>query len=155
MNMSPTPYCDLCSHGIIQDLPHCMLQCDFNGIINDWVPAVLLDIDPSLIDSDLSSDNIVRLNIKTEQETHLQITVLWFLSKTLEIIWQTRKTRKQIPLLKFIAILEAEIELLMKTKYKKSANIIHSAINFDVHAKNFNIQALKINKYLNVLYTHS
>ena len=61
------------------------------------------------------------------------MAVVWFLSKTMEIIWQTRKSRKQIALLKFIAMLEAETEILMKTKHEKSAKAIYSAINFDVH----------------------
>ena len=96
MNQSLSPNCDLCLHGPFQDLAHSMLECDFNGMINDWVTAVLLDIDPGLLNSVLSSINIVTLNLQTDGDMHVKLAVVWFLSKAMQLLWQAFNLHKII-----------------------------------------------------------
>ena len=113
MNLTPSPACDLCTLGVFQDLPHSLLECSYNGVFNDWILAVLLNLDQGLIYSDLSSANIATFNLEIDPEMKLAVT--WFLVTAFKHVWQIRQKRKQIRLHTIKSLIEAETNLLRKT----------------------------------------
>ena len=96
MNLTEDPYCDICPQRIEQDTIHCFLQCSFNFIINDWIIAVLYDLNPNLLQIELTSLDIVKLNLETDDESRLPI--LWFLSVSLSLLWKSRISKRPISL---------------------------------------------------------
>ena len=128
MNMAPSPQCDACGQGVVQDLPHVMLDCDTNGIINDWIVGVLFDIDPNLIHTELNSVNILCMNLDMEPEVFLP--VVWFLTTAFSLLWRAKQSRKPMELNNLKALIEGENEILKKTCYLQAAEKIESAINF-------------------------
>ena len=130
MNLTNSPVCDLCDSDAEADLNHVLLECDFNSVVNDWVIAVIFDLEPSLLDVDMSSTNILNLNFPTDSETVLAVT--WFLSSVFPLIWRARQTKKPISLFYTRATLEAELKVLRKTHFKHTADQIENAINFAV-----------------------
>ena len=83
MNQAISPDCNLCDGNVFGDLKHELLECSFNGILNDWIPAVLMDIDMSLINAELTNNNILTLNLEIEPEKKL--AVVWFLTTALKL----------------------------------------------------------------------
>ena len=130
LNLTNSPVCDLCEHGIIKDLPHALLGCGYNGFANDWIIAVLIDLDSSLAEAELSSSNIVRLNLEIEDDK--KFPVVWFLSLVLDLVLQARQTRKPVSITKIKAMIGAQVSTMMKTNLKESALMIDSAIKLSV-----------------------
>ena len=128
--MSESPHCALCSHGLTEDPEHALLLCDHNSVVNDWILAILINLDPTLVDYDLISTNIVRFNLVTESDKRLP--VIFFLSSAFQIIWQKRQARKAIVLQEIIALIEAEVSILKMTKHTQAATIIESALKFSL-----------------------
>ena len=120
--------CELCIHGIEEDLPHALLGCEYNGFVNDWIVAVLIDIDPCLAEDNLIAENIARLNIEIDDE--LMFPVVWFLSHVFEMTWNERKLRKPVSVTRIKACIGAEVNILEKTKYNRHAHVIERALNF-------------------------
>ena len=131
MNMSNSPMCDLCDSNVEEDLPHALMDCDYNGVVNDWTLAVLFDIDPNLLSAETDSLNMVSLNIPMDPETVLP--VLWFLSTVFSYIWKCRTRRKTVTLIQTRTTIEAEVNILKKTKFKQSFELIESEINFVIY----------------------
>ena len=130
MNLSESPLCELCPHGIEEDLQHAMLDCDHNAVVNDWIIAVLIDIDPGVIDSDLTALNILTLNLDIEADKKL--AVICFLSLALKEVWETRQKRRQMSLFKIKAQIQAEVAIMKRSKHEQSADIIELATNFSL-----------------------
>ena len=130
MNLSQSPLCDLCTCGTVQDLPHALLECQFNSFVNDWIVAVLINIDPGLIDAELTATKISTLNFPIDHES--KFPILWFLAVSLSLIWEGRKIRKPMSVEKLQALIGAEVEILKQTKYRKSADKIDIATNFSI-----------------------
>ena len=131
MGLSDSPNCDLCPHGIVGDLTHALLDCDHNSVVNDWIIAVLFDIDPGLLDSELSSKNITTLNLNISEEKKLPVHL--FLLQVFEIIWNRRLTRRMITLTDVQTTIQAEVSFLMNTKHDIAAQTIESALNFSIY----------------------
>ena len=53
MNLSDSPACDMCSSGMSGDLAHALTECNYN-----------LDLDPNLLNVDMSGRNIVSFNLQ-------------------------------------------------------------------------------------------
>ena len=124
-----SPVCSLCSHDIVEDTCHAFLQCEYNTVVNDWLVAVLIDIDPEIhINSELTGSNIIALNL--EVDPNKKLAVLSFLATAFQIIWNTRQLRKEMSIFRIRSLIEAEVSVLSRTKYQRSAQIIESALNF-------------------------
>ena len=103
------------------------VECSYNNIVNDWILGVLIDIDPGLINDDLSSVNTIMMNFKAEDE--LLFPLVWFLSSVFMLVWKARTTRKPVRLERIKGELEADIAIMRKTKRMNEAYILDSAIN--------------------------
>ena len=108
MKMSISPFCSLCGSDTFDDLSHSLLMCDFNSVVNDWILAVMIDLDPGLINEDLTSYNVVALNF--ELTTEAKFPIAWFLASAFELVWKRRMTKKPISISNIKAHLGAEIE---------------------------------------------
>ena len=128
MGLTDSPVCLLCPHGIAEDLPHALLECSGNSAVNDWVIAVLFDIDPGLLDYELSGTNLVTLNIGVEND--MKLPVVCFLSLAFGFIWKRRRTMKTMTIFDIKTSIQAEVHILKKTKHRNAAEIIDSALNF-------------------------
>ena len=117
-----------CSQNIVDDPPHAMLNCSFNGIINDWVLGVLINLDEDIVHGDISSINITTLNLELGSET--RFSVLWFLATTFSLLWTARQKRKPMNLDMLRSLIGAKIDVLKKTSHRFEANLIDSSINF-------------------------
>ena len=129
LNLSSTPLCEMCSHNVNEDITHAVLECDFNSNVNDWILAVLIDIDPDILNSDLTSINIVTLNLEVQHEKKLAFLI--FLVTAFKLIWNLRKQKKPIILTQLKSLTEAELTILMKTKFSLTAKMIETALNFN------------------------
>ena len=130
LSLADSPFCDLCTHKVCEDLPHALLGCEYNAFANDWIIAVLIDLDPGLAEAELSSDNIVKLNLKIEDDR--KFPVVWFLSLVLDLVWQARQARKPVSVTRMKALIGAEVSIMKETNLKNFANLIEPAINFSV-----------------------
>ena len=90
--------------------------------------GVLIDLDPGLLNVNLSGSNLVTFNLRLDRES--QLPVLWFLTTVFSLIWKARSSRKQINYRKTKLTIEGEILIMKKTQYNKVAELIESAINF-------------------------
>merc|ERR1711954_391496 len=105
----------MCSHNVNEDITHAVLECDYNSNVNDMILAVLIDIDPDILNSDLTSINIVTLNLEVQHEKKLAFLI--FLVTAFKLIWNLRKQKKPIILTQLKSLIEAELSILMKTKF--------------------------------------
>ena len=110
MNLSATPTCQLCKHGHVEDIPHAVLECTFNSAINDWIVAVLYDIDTSLLDHPVTSLNLSTFNLPISHDG--KFPVIWFIAAVLMIVWKSRCEKKPITIPKLRSLLLAELELM-------------------------------------------
>ena len=90
--------------------------------------AVLIDIDDSLLDCDLSASNLISLNLPLEPQ--VSQTVVWFLTTTHMITWKSRQTVRMSTIQQTRDLIQAELWILSETKHHKIAKIIENAINF-------------------------
>ena len=127
LNIIASPICDLCTDNCEGSLEHSLLECSFNQV-NDWILGVLIDIESNLIDEDLSSSNILTLNIPLKMEVRLAVT--WFLSTVLGTVWRNRQSRRLQTLMAIRATIKGEISTFRGSKYRNIANIIDIATNF-------------------------
>ena len=132
LGLANSPLCELCLLGDVEDLEHALLGCTYNSFVNDWVIAVIIDIDPSLVEAELSSENIITLNIEIKDDR--RFAVAWFLTTVLNIVWQTRQSRKPVSVTKIRAYIGAEVTIMGKTNstMRNTAKTIEAAINFTV-----------------------
>ena len=128
MNLENSPKCVLCDSDTDEDLSHALIECSFNGLINDWILAVLFDIDPSLLNTELNSGDIVSFDIPLDAENKLP--VVWFLLSVFQIIWNCRSSRKAVSFVNVKSSIEAELHMMKKTKFKHKFDHIESALNF-------------------------
>ena len=119
MSLAESPFCDLCTAGVVGDLSHSFLKCDNNGVVNDWLLAVLLDIDPGLINADISSKNIISFNLQLDTETLLP--VFWLLTTAFSLIWKARVAKKVVSLHRMKATIEAELIVWKRTNLRNIA----------------------------------
>ena len=114
MNLAVSPACELCSHGAIEDMTHAVLECSFNSFINDWIVALLYDIDTNLLDSHVTSLNISTLNIPISHDR--RFPVLCFITTSLMLVWKSRCDKRQL----MVTILQSDldpIELVCKATF--------------------------------------
>ena len=128
MNLSDSPLCDLCNCQTMGDLPHIMLECDYNSVVNDWIVGVLLDLDSNLLQADIKSHNIVCLDLPLDSGSHLSVT--WFLSTIFASIWKSRQARRPPSLWRIKSSAEADLMILKNTQYSRDADHIKRAMNF-------------------------
>ena len=131
MNISPSSNCELCNSGAVGDLAHDLIECDYNGVVNDWIMAVLYDIDPSLINADMDSHNIVTFNLPVDSET--EFAVWWFLIEVFQIVWGSRMSQKPVSLAKTKAYLNAQIQILKRSRLNHIFEQIETAMNFVIY----------------------
>ena len=127
MRLSDSANCDKCSNNVEETIQHALLECSFNNV-NDWIIAVMIDISEDLIDVDLSSSNLVTLNIPLESETRQ--AVAWFLATVFSVVWRARQTRKAPTINYTRLIIETELKILKETRYRNIAESLENAINF-------------------------
>ena len=128
MNLKGSPDCDLCGSGAEGDLCHSLTECQHFGIIGDWMLGVLIDIDDSLVNVELSGEKLVSFTLPMERETELPI--VWFLATVFQLLWEARTTRKPITVSKMKPAIQAELTIMKKTKFYNSAQLIENAISF-------------------------
>ena len=107
-----------------------LILCDYNSVVNDWIVAVMIDIEPSLVDSEITSDDIITLNLDITPESKL--SMIWFLATSLSLVWQARQLGKPLSLFQIKAMIGAEIAVMKNTKFKEAALKIDSAINLSL-----------------------
>ena len=90
--------------------------------------AVLIDINDSLLDCDLSASNLISLILPLEPQ--VSQTVVWFLTTTHMIIWKSRQKVRMSTIQQTRDLIQAELRILSETKHHKIAKIIENAINF-------------------------
>ena len=128
LHLADSPICDLCDSGTTANLSHSLTQCQFNGVFNDWILGVLIDIDSGFLNVDLSGNNLVTFNLQLDRDT--LIPVLWFLTMVFSLIWRARCSRKQISFRQIKSTIEGEILILKSTCYSSMAELIEKAVNF-------------------------
>ena len=128
MNLAPSPICTLCNSGAVGDLSHDLVECDFNGVVNDWILAVLYDIDPSLINCEFSNLDIVTFNLPVDPE--VEYAIWWFIIEVFWLIWSSRMTQKPVSLHKTRATISAQIKIMKRSKLNQIFEQIEAAINF-------------------------
>ena len=100
------------------------------GDHNDWILGVLIDIDPALINDQLSSENIITLNINIGEESRL--ATLFFLAMVFNFIMRKRQANKAISMREVHAMLLANVSMLKKTMFTNEAKTIENDLNFDI-----------------------
>ena len=130
MKLAESPDCELCEHGLEGDLQHSLLSCDHNNVVNDWLIGVLIDLDPGLVDCELSARNILTLDFQINDCKKL--AVLFFLTLVFEFIWKKRQAKKSISLMEVHAMILADVSILKQTRFINEAKTIESALNFDI-----------------------
>ena len=123
LNMQDTenPSCDLCTLAVTDDLEHALLLCPYNAassytlrLIQNFIPSV----QPSqavLLDLDIPPD--------------LQLPVTFILSFCLSRIWRYRSLKKQGNPRGIRAELEAEIQILRKSRFHGAADKTLAALS--------------------------
>ena len=76
--------------------------------------------------SELNGINMITLNFEVDYRKRL--SVLSFLATTFQLIWKFRQMRKPILVPQMKALITAEVSIMMKTKHRKSAEMIELAI---------------------------
>ena len=109
MRNTPHPNCLLCNRAEPADLAHSLLTCPFNTEVPSWLMSVLHNHIPHL---------------EPKQVALLHLPLVWLIINTLSLIWDDRREKKNLRLLRTSSCLEAKINILRKSRYSEAVQII-------------------------------
>ena len=119
-----SPICTLCDSNVVCDLTHALFFCRFNNDIGNWLIRCL-----SLRLQHVQPQQLITLDLHLDShDIEKSLPAVWLTAKTLGEVWQCRLNKKQISIFTTRAILEANIMLLRKTRFKKCAENILNLI---------------------------
>ena len=122
LNQKQTPACSMCPSGSDEDRVHALLECSYNGEVNDWIAHFTHMTVPSCNASD-----IVNLNLHITEP--MIFPLIWSLSLVLSLVWQCRVAKKTISLYSIRAEVEAKINMLRKSRLRETVPIIKNLLN--------------------------
>ena len=114
--------CTLCNSLEVCNLAHALFNCRFISNVSNWLLEHLHAIVPNLTPA-----QVILLDFKVDD--NLQLPVVWFIPKTLSIIWNTRLNKKAANLFTTRAPLEADVMLLRKTRFRSAAIELSKILN--------------------------
>ena len=111
---TPSPHCQLCQDGVVEDLQHAFFSCSFNANTGEVLRRCLSTLMPRLTRS-----QILVLNFDLEPSEELP--AVWLASHFLFNIWSSRVDKKKARLYAVRADLEARANLLRETRFQNDA----------------------------------
>ena len=112
----------MCPSGSEEDRVHALLECSYNGEVNNWIAHFAHMTVPSSKASD-----IVNLNLHITEP--MIFPLIWSLSLVLSLVWQCRVAKKTISLYSIRAEVEAKINMLRKSRLRETVPIIKNLLN--------------------------
>ena len=109
-----SPVCTLCDANQSCNLVHAMFLCNHNSNIAQWLLQLLRKHVRYL-----TPQQVILLDMNLEEK--LKLPFIWLIANTLGIIWNSRVEKKATSLITTRAVLEANIMLLRKTRFKGAA----------------------------------
>ena len=116
--------CTLCRSQDICNLSHALFDCSYNSQVSQWLCQTL---GQHAVTPEVTPQQVIMLNFKLEN--HLRLPVAWLIAQTLGIIWTCRMEKKACSLFATRATLEANIMVLRKTRFAKSAKLVETMLN--------------------------
>ena len=114
---TPSDLCTHCSKDKTEDLVHALFECDFNGCSGPFLLNILKDVSTSL-----HPQQLLLLDLDLADERRLP--VVYSISCVLSCIWRHRLEKKSIDTHKVRATMEASINILRKSRFRKSAEMV-------------------------------
>ena len=112
----------MCPSGSDEDRVHALLECSYNGEVNNWIAQFTRRAVPLCNPSD-----IVNLNLQITEPMIFPLT--WSLSLVLSLVWQCRVAKKTISLYSIRAEVEAKINMLRKSRLRETVPTIKNLLN--------------------------
>ena len=116
-------HCTLCTQDVICDQLHALVHCPFNNGVGYWTIRCLRFILPQL-----QPVQLMTMNFGLDPSSKNALPASWFAAKALNIVWQSRVSKKVTSITATRAALEASIMLLRKTRFLSSANTLENLI---------------------------
>ena len=98
-----------CDTNSEETLEHAIFYCDANDGVGTKVMEALHKVQQVL-----EAEDVLRLELQVDEEDELP--VVWFLATTIRILWDTRQSSSRVHMYTIRSQLEAEINLLRKTR---------------------------------------
>ena len=114
---TPSDLCTHCSKDKTEDLVHALFECDFNGGSGPFLLNILKDVSTTL-----HPQQLLLLDLDLADERRLP--VVYSISCVLSCIWRHRLEKKSIDTHKVRATMEASINILRKSRFRKSAEMV-------------------------------
>ena len=108
--------CNLCDQKRVGDLAHCLLQCPYNGGADQFLMNKL-----SLHVPNLLPQQVVHLDFKVDDQ---QLPLMYLTGTVLSQIWTCRKEKRPCHLHSIRAALEANINILRKSRHREAAETL-------------------------------
>ena len=108
--------CNLCNQNQVGDLTHCLLQCPYNGGADKFLLAKLSRHVPAL-----HPKQVVHLDLNVDDK---QLPLIFLTGSVLSQIWTCRKEKRPCHLHSIRATLEANINILRKSRHKTAADTL-------------------------------
>ena len=108
--------CNLCDQKRVGDLVHCLLQCPYNGGADQFLMNKL-----SLHVPNLLPQQVVHLDFKVDDQ---QLPLMYLTGTVLSQIWTCRKEKRPCHLHSIRAALEANINILRKSRHREAAETL-------------------------------
>ena len=109
MKNTPSPLCVNCDSGESDDLIDALITCSMNTEKSTWLMTILQTHIAAL-----QPKQVVLLDLGPLDES-LRLPLVWLISSTLSLVWETRRENKQPTLHKIRSSLEAKVNILRKT----------------------------------------
>ena len=116
-----SPTCVLCPQATHSDQLHSLILCPFNNGVGVWLYRCIRQLFP-----DLETPQLIALNFETNHRSEKAFPAIWMIAKTLQIIWLSRTSNTVNTITR--ALLEAEIMLLRKTRFRIHADELQNLI---------------------------
>ena len=106
-----------CQASTEENLSHALFYCEANDNVGHQLLNCLGTVVPGL-----QAEAVLRLELPVEEDQELP--VVWLLSIVLRTIWNLRQTSSSVRQYLIRSQLEAEINLLRKTRFKDAVNYL-------------------------------
>ena len=107
-----TNVCGLCDLQVSGDQLHSFLICPFNNGVGLWLKECMRRSWPALQDT-----QVLNLNFGTDSSEIQKVAATWLVAKTFGCIWKSRLQKKQSCIRLVRAKVEADIQILRKSRY--------------------------------------
>ena len=107
----------MCDENQVGDLSHSLLHCKYNDGAGELLKKIVSPFIPNV-----RNKNILLFNFHIKQEERLPTTFL--IAFILSEVWKCRSKKKSCKLLSIRANLEAEINILRKSRHKDAAHFL-------------------------------